>query len=79
MTNMKIETEPSKEERILASMHSDLQILKEWAEEISGEWNGDNPGKQEERAHCAQDIIKKSDELKDLLDEMKELWTKHQN
>lgn len=48
----------------------DLAHLKKWAENIAGEWNGDESGLQEDRAHCANDIISKATELQTLLDEM---------
>lgn len=45
----------------------------EYAEAIASEWNGDEPGSQEDRAHCANDIIAKCKEIKALLAEMDEL------
>ena len=50
----------------------DLEALKNWAEDISAEWNGKESGIQEDRAHCAQDIQEKVDELIELLNEMQE-------
>jgi len=41
-------------------------MIKE-AEEIGALWNGDNPGKQEDNAHIAQEIIDKCVELKSLI------------
>ena len=65
--------EPSTNEMMIGLAGLDLSTLKGWAEKISGEWNGDEHGIQEDRANCAQDIMKKADELKKLLDEMNEL------
>lgn len=47
-----------------------LNDVAEWAEAIAGEWNGDESGSQEDRAHCAQDIIEKINEIKELVLEM---------
>ncbi len=51
----------------------ELSTMGRIAKEISGEWNGDESGIQEERAHIANDILKKIDELQELLKEMSEL------
>jgi len=45
----------------------------EWAEGISGEWNGDEPGSLEDRANCANEIIEKLNEAKQLIAEMENL------
>lgn len=47
-----------------------LLALKKEAEEISGNWNGDDPGYAEDQAHIANDIIEKVDELLDLIKEL---------
>lgn len=47
-----------------------LDDIHKWAEEIAGEWNGDEAGSQEERAHCANDIMEKCAQLKDLIGSM---------
>lgn len=47
-----------------------LLKLKEEAERISGNWNGDNPGFAEDQAHIANEIIEKVDELLDLIEEL---------
>lgn len=52
---------------------SNINDTIEWAEAISGEWNGDEAGSQEDRAHCANEIIEKLNEVKDLILEMSEL------
>ena len=54
-------------------MNQELSSIKEWAEEIAGEWDGDNPGRAEDRAHQAQDILDKVVELSILINEMKDL------
>jgi len=51
----------------------DLQGIKNWAEDISGEWNGDNPGSAEDRSHQATDIMEKVDELILLINGMENL------
>lgn len=61
---------PMTDEQMQASYVNDIQ---EWADAISGEWNGKESGRHEERAHCAQDIISKCNELKELLTEMENL------
>ena len=50
-----------------------LLKLKKDCEEISGNWNGDNSGLAEDKAHCAHDIIEKVDELVELINELNEL------
>lgn len=60
------------EEKYIGLTILDLKELARKAEEISGEWNGDLPGRDEDRAHCANDIIEKCKELEILLDEMQE-------
>ena len=50
-----------------------LEQIKKWAEEISGQWDGDKPGRAEDRAHQAQDVIDKVEELSILINEMENL------
>lgn len=50
---------------------SELKQLKERMEYISGEWNGDEPGRQEENAHIAEEVIQKIDEIDKLLEELR--------
>lgn len=45
------------------------ELIKE-CEEISGRWNGDNPGYEEDQAHIANDIIEKANELIGLINEL---------
>lgn len=54
-------------------MIKNLEKIKEWAEEIAGEWNGDESGIQEERADQAKDIIEAVDNLINLINGMDEL------
>jgi hypothetical protein len=49
-----------------------LIILKREAEAISGEWNGDEDGREEDRAHIADEISETVSKLLDLLSEMDE-------
>lgn len=50
-------------------MHT-LKEIEERANEVAGQWNGDLPGIQEERATAALEIIEKIKELKLLLEEI---------
>lgn len=61
---------PLTEEQFQASCVDDVI---EWADAISSEWNGDESGSQEDRAHCADEIIGKLNEVKALIAEMGEL------
>lgn len=45
------------------------KLIKE-CEEIAGNWNGDEPGYAEEQAGIANDIIEKSNELLELINEL---------
>lgn len=47
--------------------------IEKWAFDISAEWNGKNPGSQEDRARQADDIIEKCQELKELIQAMSDL------
>ena len=51
-------------------MDLDLKHISEYAEEISGQWNGKESGRAEERADIANDIIEKVKELRSLLAEL---------
>lgn len=48
----------------------ELLKLRKEAEEISSNWNGDEPGYREEQASIANDIIEKVDELLVLIEEL---------
>lgn len=50
-----------------------LDDIIAWADEIAGEWDGNEPGRQEDRGHQANDIIQKAQELQQLLLEMSKL------
>lgn len=49
-----------------------LKAILEHAEEVSGNWNGDESGYQEDMAGYANDVIEKIAELKELLSAMDE-------
>lgn len=51
-------------------MRNELNSIKRQAEEIASQWNGDEPGLAEDRAHVATDILKKCEELSELLNEI---------
>lgn len=44
-----------------------------WAEEIQGQWDGDNAGSLEDRAHLAEDIALHAKEMKILIAQMENL------
>lgn len=50
-----------------------IDDIVEWANQITGEWNGDEPGTQEDRAHQADEIIEKALELRELILGMEQL------
>lgn len=50
-------------------MDLDLKHIAEYAEEISGNWNGEDES-GEERAQIANDIVEKVEELRTLLAEL---------
>lgn len=52
---------------------SNIDDIIEWAEAVQGEWNGDEAGSQEDRAHCASEIITKLLEAKELIVGMSDL------
>lgn len=47
-----------------------LEKLRANMEDIKGEWDGDNSGALEDRAHAASDAEGKIEELEELLDEL---------
>ena len=51
-------------------MKTNLQELIDEMIVIRGNWNGDEPGYREEQASIATDIIDKSKELIDLINEL---------
>mgnify|MGYP003680391965 FL=1 len=50
-----------------------LDGIRIWAESISGQWDGDNSGIEEDRAHIAQDIVETVNKLEEIIEELKEL------
>lgn len=64
---------PDKEDMFLGFANLDLKGIRNWAEEIAGEWNGDKSRSQEDRATQANEIIEKVDELIELINGMDEL------
>jgi hypothetical protein len=50
-----------------------LDGVKIWAESISGQWDGDNSGIEEDRATVAEDIVETVTKLEELIEELKEL------
>lgn len=56
-------------EKKVSPLEEHLLKLKKEAEEISGNWNGDESGYQEDQAHIAEEIIEKVDELLKLINE----------
>jgi hypothetical protein len=44
-----------------------------YADSISGEWNGDDAGRLEDRATAADEITEKANELRQLLEELEEM------
>ena len=51
-------------------MKEELTKLRISLEEIAGEWDGDNPGQKEDRAHAAQEGIEAIDKLVQILEEL---------
>lgn len=52
---------------------ANIKDIVEWADNIAGEWNGDEAGKGEDRANLANEIIHKATELEGLISDMEEL------
>lgn len=53
--------------KTLFTLNPLLGKLIEQAENVSGEWNGDESGTLEDRAHIADDIVLAATELQDLI------------
>lgn len=51
-------------------MNKTLKELKEEMVEIQGEWNGDEPGTQEDRANIASDVLESIKNIEELLEEL---------
>lgn len=54
----------------ILEQHPVLDKLVAVLEDMAGEWNGDEPGSQEEMAHAACEALEKITELKELLVEL---------
>ena len=50
-----------------------LEEIKKWAFDIQSSWNGDESGRQEERADIAGDIQKAIVNLEELIEELNKL------
>lgn len=53
-------------------MEKSLLELRREMQEIRGQWNGDNPGRAEDRASTAKDIVDRIDEIEKLLSDLDE-------
>jgi len=54
----------------MKDIHEHIKEMMLWADEISGDWDGDNPGIEEDRANLAEEITDKTEELHDLIQTM---------
>lgn len=50
-----------------------LSYIIQDAIKVSGEWNGDEAGQEEDRAHQADEIVNKAEELRKLIEEMENI------
>jgi hypothetical protein len=50
-----------------------LSYIIQDAIQVSAEWNGDEAGREEDRAHLANEIVEKAEELRKPLEELEEL------
>lgn len=50
-----------------------LSYIIQDAIKVSSEWNGDDAGSQEDKAHAANEIVQKAEELRKLIEELEEL------
>jgi hypothetical protein len=53
-------------------MQETLESIKKEAEHVAGLWNGDESGTQEDKAHCAIEIIDAVANLEALLTELRD-------
>jgi hypothetical protein len=44
-----------------------------YADKITGEWDGDNAGREEDRATAAEEVMEMADELRTLITELDEM------
>jgi hypothetical protein len=49
-----------------------LAQIKKYAEEVAGQWNGDESGRQEEIAQIANDLLERVGEVEKLLSELED-------
>jgi len=54
----------------LGFLSLDLGQIKKDAENISSQWNGDEAGEAEDKAHCAEEVIETINKLQELLNEL---------
>jgi len=59
-----------KMQEMLIPAYKPLNKLIASMEEVAGSWNGDEAGREEDRAHTAQDIIGHAEAIKELLEFM---------
>lgn len=50
-----------------------LHYIIEDAIKVASQWNGDEPGREEDRALCADEIVQKAEELRELIEELERL------
>jgi len=51
-------------------MDEHIKEIMKWAYGISGEWDGDNSGIEEDRASLAEEIMEATEQLNDLIQTM---------
>lgn len=54
-------------------MKEEILKIRTWAEDIAGNWNGDLPGRDEDRAGQALEIMEHCDALTQLIEGMEQL------
>lgn len=47
-----------------------LKVVRDEAEKVAGQWNGDDSGLMEDKAHCAIEIVDTCDKLIVLINEL---------
>jgi hypothetical protein len=55
-------------------MREQLRQVRTIMEEITGQWDGDLPGRREDRAHAALEVIEHLDAIEELLTELDETY-----
>lgn len=61
-----------KSDKIMSNMEKSLLELRREMQEIRGQWNGDDPGRAEDRAMTATDIVERIGEIEKLLADLDE-------